>query len=159
MLIILIQRPGVVAHRFRRDCSSPRRASVLDNAFLGDVLFYKLLDPPPVPRLLPGAENPGTAHWLLVVSLGAGLSQTQPMSSQKPGKGQREAHSRWLSCWPCGDGLHQGPGTREPWFSTTRPGWSPQAAQEAGEKDGRRWVKKPDFSASHTAPTQGRDCD
>lgn len=80
---------------------------MLDNAFLGDVLFYKLLDPPPVPRLLPGAENPGTAHWLLVVSLGAGLSQTQPMSSQKPGKGQREAHSRWLSCWPCGDGLHQ----------------------------------------------------
>lgn len=100
VLIITIQRPGL--------CPSLRCSLWLDSSFLGDILFSKLVDvplPPNPHRRLPGSEKLGTAQWVLGVSLGASLSQTQPRSRHKPGEGPREAHARWMSPRWHGDGF------------------------------------------------------
>lgn len=46
----------------QKGLSKPEACPWLGNCFLRDVLFYKLLDPPPLPRLLPGSEKLGTAQ-------------------------------------------------------------------------------------------------
>lgn len=60
----------------------------------GGCIILQVSGPTPSPRLLPGPEKLGTAHWVLVMSLYVGLNQSQPVSREKLGKSHREAHSR-----------------------------------------------------------------
>ena len=95
---------------------------------------------------------------LLVTSQGTILSQTQPVSRQKPGKGDREAPSRRLSFWQRKRflGLHQGPGTQEPRPTAAGPA---RARGQLRSQGGRRVQSQLEVLASlppARLPAQGR---